>query len=80
VLIYRLHHAGRAVPHRLLLAAVWGPDHDLETHCLRVFINRLRRKIEPDPRQPRTILTEPGVGYRLVADAPAAKADGRRQA
>jgi two-component system KDP operon response regulator KdpE len=57
--------AGKAVPHRLLLQAVWGPDYGEETEYLRVFINQLRKKIEPDPRHPRYILTEPWVGYRF---------------
>ncbi|HTV46935.1 MAG TPA: winged helix-turn-helix domain-containing protein, partial [Phycisphaerae bacterium] len=49
---------------------IWGPDSEHEKHYLRVYINQLRQKIEPSPEQPRFILTEPGVGYRLVeADA-----------
>ncbi len=80
VLLYLLERAGRVVPHRLLLAEVWGPDYDAETHYLRVFINRLRRKIEQDPAHPRTIVTEPGVGYRLLAEAPAGTEDSRRLA
>jgi two-component system KDP operon response regulator KdpE len=66
VLVYLLRHAGRIVTHRLLLSEVWGPEYDAETHYLRVFVNRLRRKIEPDPAHPRYIVTEPGVGYRLL--------------
>jgi two-component system KDP operon response regulator KdpE len=65
VLVYLLRHAGRIVTHRQLLAEVWGPEYDAETQYLWVFINRLRRKIEPEPAHPRYILTEPGVGYRL---------------
>jgi two-component system KDP operon response regulator KdpE len=59
-------HAGRPVPHRELLQAVWGPDYGEETEYLRVFINQLRKKIEPDPAKPRYVLTEPWVGYRFV--------------
>jgi two-component system KDP operon response regulator KdpE len=80
VLHYLLQRAGRVVPHRLLLAEVWGPEYDAETHYLRVFINRLRRKIEPDPAHPRTIVTVPGVGYRLLPEGPAGTVDGRRLA
>jgi two-component system KDP operon response regulator KdpE len=57
---------GKALPHRRLLQAVWGPDYGDETEYLRVFINQLRKKIEPEPRHPRYILTEPWVGYRFA--------------
>ena len=56
----------RPVPHRELLQTVWGPDYGDETDYLRVFINHLRKKIEPDPSKPKYILTEPWVGYRFV--------------
>jgi len=56
---------GKAQGHRRLLQAVWGPDYGEETEYLRVFINQLRKKIEPDPRHPRYIHTEPWVGYRF---------------
>jgi two-component system KDP operon response regulator KdpE len=56
---------GTALAHRRLLQAVWGPDYGEETEYLRVFINQLRKKIEPDPRHPRYIHTEPWVGYRF---------------
>lgn len=69
VLAYLLYHAGKVVTHRLLLQEVWGPEYGRETQYLRVFINRLRRKIEDDPSHPRYIMTEPGVGYRLVTPA-----------
>jgi two-component system KDP operon response regulator KdpE len=52
---------------RMLLQAVWGPEYGDEAHYLHVYIARLRKKIEPDPQQPRYIVTEPGVGYRLVS-------------
>ena len=58
---------GKALAHRRLLQAVWGPDYGEETEYLRVFINQLRKKIEPDPRHPRYIRTEPWVGYRFEA-------------
>ncbi len=66
VLAYLVRHAGKVTTHRVLLAGVWGPDYSSETQYLRVFINRLRRKIEPDPAHPTYIVTEPGVGYRLL--------------
>ncbi len=56
---------GKALSHRALLQAVWGPDYGDETEYLRVCINHLRKKIEPDPAQPKYILTEPRVGYRF---------------
>jgi two-component system KDP operon response regulator KdpE len=56
---------GKAIPHRRLLQAVWGPDYGEETEYLRVFINQLRKKVEPDPSHPRYILTEPWLGYRF---------------
>ncbi len=59
-------NAGKVLTHRHLLESIWGKGYREETHYLRVYVGQLRRKIEPDPSQPRTILTEPGVGYRLV--------------
>jgi two-component system KDP operon response regulator KdpE len=60
---------GKALPHRRLLQAVWGPDYGEETEYLRVFINQLRKKIEPDPQKPRYIHTEPWIGYRFERPA-----------
>jgi two-component system KDP operon response regulator KdpE len=60
---------GKAQGHRRLLQAVWGPDYGEETEYLRVFINQLRKKIEPDPKKPRYIHTEPWVGYRFEPPA-----------
>jgi two-component system KDP operon response regulator KdpE len=54
------------ISHTRLLRAVWGPDYGDEVHYLRVFVNQLRKKIEPDPSNPRHILTEPWVGYKFV--------------
>jgi len=62
-------HAGRVMTHRQLLEEVWGPESHQETHYLRVYMNQLRQKLEPDPTQPSYLLTEPGVGYRLAMDA-----------
>jgi len=61
-------NAGKVMQHRELLLSVWGPAHVADTQYLRVFIGQLRQKIEPDPSEPRLILTEPGVGYRFMAD------------
>ncbi|HLB29151.1 MAG TPA: response regulator transcription factor [Dehalococcoidia bacterium] len=60
-------NAGKVLPHRMLLQNVWGPEYLTETEYLRVFIRRLRSKIEQDPNRPRYILTEPRSGYRFVA-------------
>jgi two-component system, OmpR family, KDP operon response regulator KdpE len=61
-------HAGKVITHQHLLREVWGPGSVHETHYLRVYIGQLRQKLEPEPAQPRYILTEPGVGYRLRMD------------
>jgi two-component system KDP operon response regulator KdpE len=66
VLAYLIRHANKVVTHRLLLTQVWGPQYEGDTQYLRVFINRLRRKVEEDPANPRIIVTDPGVGYRLL--------------
>ena len=60
--------AGRVVTHRQLLADVWGPDFTGHTHYLRLYMGQLRAKIEHDPAEPRHLLTEAGVGYRLAAE------------
>ena len=62
---YLISNANVPVPHVKLLQAVWGPDYGGEVEYLRVFINQLRKKIEPEPAKPRYILTEPWVGYRF---------------
>jgi two-component system KDP operon response regulator KdpE len=61
-----VHHAGKVLTHRFLLEEVWGPPYVEEMHYLRVYMAALRRKIESDPARPRYVLTEQGVGYRLV--------------
>lgn len=61
-------NAGRVLTHRHLLREVWGPSHADRTHYLRVFMGNLRQKLEDDPAQPRHIVTESGVGYRLIPD------------
>ena len=52
--------------HEALLKAAWGPAYGRELNYLRVYASQLRRKIEDDPSRPRHLLTEPGLGYRLV--------------
>jgi two-component system KDP operon response regulator KdpE len=64
-------HAGNVVNHQFLLKEVWGSPHLHDTHYLRIFVRKLRQKIEADPTQPRILLTELGVGYRLVVPEPA---------
>jgi two-component system KDP operon response regulator KdpE len=59
----------RVLTDRMLLQQVWGPDYGSEAHYLHVYVGRLRKKIEADPQRPRHIVTEPGVGYRLVTQA-----------
>ena len=56
---------GKTLTHRGLLQSVWGPDYGEEMESLRVLVNQLRKKIEPNPRAPRYIVTEPWVGYRF---------------
>jgi two-component system KDP operon response regulator KdpE len=65
LLHYLAAHRNRTIPHRELLREVWGAEHVNERKYLRVFINRLRQKIEASPREPKFLLTEPFVGYRL---------------
>lgn len=59
-------NAGRVLTHRHLLREVWGPTHAEDSHYLRVYMGNLRRKLEDDPAQPRHIVTETAVGYRLM--------------
>jgi two-component system KDP operon response regulator KdpE len=64
---------GKPLEHRRLLQAVWGPDYGNETEYLRVFINQLRKKIEPDPAHPKYIHTDPWVGYRFEPEGSSPK-------
>lgn len=61
-----VRHAGRILTHRQILKDVWGPNATNQTHYLRVYVARLREKIEPVPSRPALLITEPGIGYRLV--------------
>jgi two-component system, OmpR family, KDP operon response regulator KdpE len=65
LLVHLARHPGKVVTHRALLAAVWGPNSTEQPEYLRVFVGQLRKKIEPDPANPRYVLTEPWVGYRF---------------
>ena len=65
-LLYHLvRNAGRVLPHKMLLARLWGDEHADEINYLRVYIWRLRHKLGDDPERPRYILTEHGLGYRF---------------
>jgi len=59
-------HAGKVLTHRHLLKEVWGPSHVEDSHYLRIYMAQLRRKLEADTTQPRYLITEPGIGYRLA--------------
>jgi two-component system KDP operon response regulator KdpE len=61
-------HLGMVVTHRQLLREVWGPSYVEHTHYLRIYMKQLRDKLEDDPVRPRHLLTDTGIGYRLVAD------------
>jgi two-component system, OmpR family, KDP operon response regulator KdpE len=66
LLSFLARHAGRVVTHKQILTAVWGPAHTEDTQYLRVYIGQLRQKIEERSDDPRVILTEPGIGYRIA--------------
>lgn len=66
LLRYFILHAGKVLTHRQILTEVWGPDHQEKTAYLRVYLVRLREKLEANPVAPAMFLTEPGVGYRLA--------------
>ena len=68
LLSFLARHAGRVVTHKQILAAVWGPAHTEDTQYLRVYVGQLRQKVEQQPADPRIILTEPGIGYRIAED------------
>jgi two-component system KDP operon response regulator KdpE len=61
-------NVGRVLTHRQLLREVWGPSHAEQSHYLRIYMGHLRQKLEHDPAQPRHLLTETAVGYRLLRD------------
>jgi two-component system KDP operon response regulator KdpE len=61
-------HPGKILTHRQILKEVWGPNAEAQTHYIRIYVARLREKLEEDPALPNLFLTEPGVGYRLRTD------------
>jgi two-component system KDP operon response regulator KdpE len=61
-------NVGRVITHKQLLRDVWGPSHSEQSHYLRIYMGHLRQKLEADPAQPQHLLTETGVGYRLLID------------
>lgn len=63
LLVYLMEHAGKVLPHQTILQHVWGPEYGPESEYLRVYIGRLRQKIEPDPSNPHHLITERGIGY-----------------
>jgi DNA-binding response OmpR family regulator len=65
LLVYLASNANRVILHRELLRAVWGPEYGEETEYLRVYMRYLRQKLEPEPSNPRYLLTQPGAGYML---------------
>jgi len=60
-----VRHPGKLVSQRQLLQEVWGPQYERETNYLRLYLAQIRRKLEPEPSQPRYFVTEPGMGYRF---------------
>jgi two-component system KDP operon response regulator KdpE len=68
LLMVLIHNAGKVLTHRQLLLDVWGPAYVEHAHYVRIYMGQLRRKLETDPAQPRYLLTEAGVGYRLGAE------------
>ena len=66
LLSFLARHAGKVLTHRQILTAVWGPAHTEDTQYLRVYVGHLRQKIEEKPDDPRVVVTEPGIGYRVA--------------
>ena len=65
LLAVMLANSGKVLTHRYLIREVWGPGHSEQSHYLRIYVGRLRQRLEMDPTQPQHILTETGVGYRF---------------
>jgi two-component system KDP operon response regulator KdpE len=68
LLAYLAANHGRVLTHQSILANVWDPADANHTEYLRVYMRQLRKKLEIDPERPQFILTEPGIGYRFIAD------------
>lgn len=72
LLAFLVKHAGKVLTHQMILRDIWGPQHQHDVQYLRVYAGELRKKLEADPAQPRFIITDAGVGYRLCeGDSPA---------
>lgn len=65
LLVYLMKNTGKVIPHLAILQQVWGPEYGVEAEYLRVYIGRLRKKIEVDPLNPKYLFTERGIGYRF---------------
>ncbi|HEX8878334.1 MAG TPA: response regulator [Phycisphaerales bacterium] len=70
LLAFLARHSGKVLTHQMILKEVWGPQHVTDVQYLRVYAGELRKKLEVDPAQPRFLITEPGVGYRLAELGP----------
>jgi two-component system KDP operon response regulator KdpE len=68
LLAHLVRKAGKVITHRQMLTDIWGADYAEHTHYLRIYMGTLRAKLEKDPAEPRYLLTEPGIGYRLAAE------------
>ena len=61
-------HAGRVVTHKQIIASVWGPQAQVDAQFVRVLVGQLRQKLEAEPSAPKLVVTEPGIGYRLIGE------------
>jgi two-component system, OmpR family, KDP operon response regulator KdpE len=68
LLSHLVSHPNQVLTHRQLLREIWGPSHADDSHYLRIYMGRLRQKLEREPARPRHFVTETGVGYRFVPD------------
>jgi len=68
LLAHLASNAGRVLTHHAILSAVWGPEYAEHVEYLRVYMRQLRKKLEADPDHPEILTTEPGIGYRFMAD------------
>jgi len=68
LLAYLASHAGRVLTHKMILSNVWDAEDADRVEYLRVYMRQLRKKLESDPDHPQVLTTEPGVGYRFIAD------------
>lgn len=73
LLAFFVKHAGKVLTHQMILKEIWGPQHASDVQYLRVYTGELRKKLEADPAQPRFIVTEPGVGYRMAEPSSATR-------